>query len=341
MKIIDKKINEIVENVDLNSKFSTNDIENIKVDCKILNDSFYLDSYNYYPITQSYYTFSEIFTWNEKNAYNNFYTDNFFKNFEENKKNFKSFTNITILGSSPANNYYRNLLTFLPRIFFLKDKDITLGIHRNTPNKFRNFILSITKQLKINTKFIFLDDNFYFFNKSKIPQFLETKHSIDILNNLRTSNDDKGEKIYLSRQKSSYRNLINENDIIELVKKDGFKIYDLNNIDIHKQIKLFSNAKVIISPTGSSLANLVFCSPKTKIIEISPKYDNQFDSIFMNRYSGIASQLNLDYHRIYADPINVKITKKDINQVLSKEVLSKSNYYKDILIHLNDFKKIL
>ena len=87
-----------------------------------------------------------------------------------------------ILGSSPSNSYFRNIITFLPRIFFISDKEINLAIHRNTSNKFKVFIKEILKQKNINVKkFIYLDDDFYKFNNCQIPQFFNMAASTIIL----------------------------------------------------------------------------------------------------------------------------------------------------------------
>ena len=200
----------------------------------------------------------KIFSWGEQYKYDNFYTNNFENNFESQKNKFKELSDVTVLGSSSVDNYYRNIITFLPRIFFLKEKKIKLAIHRNLSNKFRNLILFLAKKLELSIQFVFLDDGFYSFKHSQIPQFLNNKVSIKILNNLRIYDSKKKEKIYLKRQNSTYRNIINEQDIIDMVKEKGFRIVDLNNLNILEQIKLFSNAETIISPTSSGLTNIIF-----------------------------------------------------------------------------------
>ena len=73
-------------------------------------------------------------------------------------------------------------MTFLPRIFFINDREINLAIHRKSSNKFRVFVREILKQLNIKLKkFTHLDDDFYKFNNSQIPQFFSMAASTIIL----------------------------------------------------------------------------------------------------------------------------------------------------------------
>ncbi len=181
-----KNINEqdIIRDKKISSLFLSVLNRNLRIECKILKSDFYLDSFNYFPITENNFSFRNIFQWHNSSParYNNFFSKSFSKNFFERKKYFKNFKNTIILGSSPSNSYFRNLMTFLPRIFFISDKKINLVIHRNTSNKFRVFIKKILehKNIKIE-KFIYLDDDFYKFNNSQIPQFFTMSDSTIIL----------------------------------------------------------------------------------------------------------------------------------------------------------------
>ena len=189
--------------------------------------------------------------------------------------------------------------------------------------------------MNIDIQFIFLDDGFYKFKNSQIPQFLEKKESIKILNNLRITKDSPKDKIYLTRQNASYRNLINEADLVKDLIPLGFKVIDLNYHDIFEQIKIFSNAKVIVGPTGSAFANIVFCNPETKIIEITPKYNFEYENIFKFRYRSICELLSLKHTNIEADSIPIKKIESSIKNIISEKILNESNYYKNLIIKLD------
>ena len=88
------------------------------------------------------------------------------------------------------------------------------------------------------------------------------------------------------------------------MKSKNFKIIDINNLSIFEQIKLFSSAKVVVSPTSSALTNIVFCKKGTQVIEILPKYKYKYEKSLKNRYSIICEHLQLNYNYIEADPID-------------------------------------
>ncbi|MGD1714287.1 tetratricopeptide repeat protein [Dapis sp. BLCC M172] len=85
----------------------------------------------------------------------------------------------------------------------------------------------------------------------------------------------KQERIYISRKLTPYRRIFNEEEVVNLLAELGFITVTLESISVAEQASLMASAKIIISPHGAGLTNLVFCSPGTKIIEIfSPKFIN-------------------------------------------------------------------
>ncbi len=73
------------------------------------------------------------------------------------------------------------------------------------------------------------------------------------------------EKIYINRKN---RRLINELEVQEHMESNGFVILDLEELTLDQQVQLFSNADEIVGFHGAGLTNLIFCTDKTRIIEI-------------------------------------------------------------------------
>ena len=81
------------------------------------------------------------------------------------------------------------------------------------------------------------------------------------------------ERIYISRAKSRYRRVINEEEVMDYLTKLGFQSFVTESLSVVEQIALFNRAKIIVAPHGSGLTNIIFCQPGTKIIElVSPHY---------------------------------------------------------------------
>ena len=294
----------ISKDSDLNNLFLSANLSDINENCKILKDSFYLDSFNYFPITSKDKTFKNLFKRKDDNSIEHFFNRNFYENFKVNKKKFKVFENCFVLGSSPANNYYSNLIHFLPRIFFTNEEKINLIIHRNLSNNFRNLITTICKMRKTEVRFNFIDDEFYKFDNSYFPQFFSIEKSVkilkyffeNILSNIKDLNY--GSKIYIRREDANYRKILNEADIIEKLRKNGFSIINPNDFEILQQMKIISNANIIISPYGSNLSNIFFCKQGTKIIEIGPNFDKPYEINISNRYKQLSNISELVYFKI-------------------------------------------
>jgi hypothetical protein len=81
-----------------------------------------------------------------------------------------------------------------------------------------------------------------------------------------------GEKVYpcvyVSRNDSDKRFVINETELVNFLSKYGFKKVELGNMTFQQQVNLFGSAKVIIGPHGAGWANLVFCEPGTTAVEL-------------------------------------------------------------------------
>ena len=339
MSIVDRKKNEILKEERLNKSFLSAKLNELNIECKIFKDDFYCDSFNYFPISKKLETFNELFSWQTDNPIDHFYSEPFLEYLKKNIEKFKIIKNSFILGSSPGDNYYTNLIYFLPRIFFNDQDEIKLCIHRNLSNKFRKFILKICNNLNKKLSFVYLDDDFYFFKDCLIPQFISLENSNKILNHFvnTSGKNQKKLKIYISRQNTDYRNVVNEDDLIKLLKSKGFRIIDPNQFNISEQISFFSNAEVVISPTGSNLANIIFCKPGTKIVEIAPVFREKYEFNLSKRYEILSKINGLEHSIVNADTVKTKKHSVLAKKYINKKVLEESSYYSDLIVRINNF----
>ncbi len=77
-----------------------------------------------------------------------------------------------------------------------------------------------------------------------------------------------GERLYLSRARAQRRRVTNEPELRALLEAAGFTALHLEDLTWPEQIQAFRRAKVIVAPHGAGLANLAFCAPGTRVIEL-------------------------------------------------------------------------
>jgi capsular polysaccharide biosynthesis protein len=91
------------------------------------------------------------------------------------------------------------------------------------------------------------------------------------------------ERIYVSRTEASYRKVTNEEQVMNLLEKYQVKKVIASELPVAEQIRVFASAKMIVSPHGANMTNVLFCQPGTKIIELfSPGYVNPINWVISN-----------------------------------------------------------
>ena len=82
-------------------------------------------------------------------------------------------------------------------------------------------------------------------------------------------------RLYLSRNRGGSRRLLNEDEVEPRLARLGFATVHLEGLSFSEQIQLFAEAEAIVAPHGAGLANIVFCRPGTRLLELfSPAYVN-------------------------------------------------------------------
>jgi capsular polysaccharide biosynthesis protein len=101
-------------------------------------------------------------------------------------------------------------------------------------------------------------------------------------------------KIYVTRLKNTHRKVLEEKHLIEELIRRGFSIIDPEDYDMKTQAEIFSQAELVVGPHGSGLANIVFCHPGTRVVEIF------YPRAVSLMYWSIANSLNLNYEAYFS-----------------------------------------
>lgn len=203
-------------------------------------------------------------------------------------------------------NFFHFMTDVLSRISMIENELEEYPILLPNSFKFKNYILEILNLLQIPT--VFYDEN----KKYYIKELLITSHAAPagnynkyfinrvkdqlINDQILDHNKSYPKKIWLSRKNQLRRQLINEEEILGILKKFDYKTIFPEELSIKSQINLFYNARTVAGPHGAAFTNMMFMKPKSNIVEIR----NQSDSV-RNAFYSLSSEFNLNYYYQLAD----------------------------------------
>jgi capsular polysaccharide biosynthesis protein len=75
-------------------------------------------------------------------------------------------------------------------------------------------------------------------------------------------------RIYVKR--NGTRGIVNDAAIDGVLDKHQFVPVMMEDLTVTQQIDLFSQADMVVATHGAALANLIFCPPGTRVLELSP-----------------------------------------------------------------------
>jgi len=103
-------------------------------------------------------------------------------------------------------------------------------------------------------------------------------------------------RIYISRKNAVVRRVLNETNLAPALREAGFTMIELEPLLWSEQVRLFSNAAVVLAPHGAALANIAFCRPNTVVAEIGTRAG------YRDFYLRLAASGSLRYDFIEARP---------------------------------------
>lgn len=329
----------------INSKiyeFKIFSLEKIKI---IKNSDFIFSNNKIFH--HEFYDFHKDYTSEELHAiakFNSLKTKIKFLDFEKNSFYDKG----AIFTHSCSSSYFHWLSEVLPRINLFcklkKYKDFPIfideGLHKNilkslklVLNKNRKIILvkantyiHIKKAVYVNPLTYIPFEPRNFFSSTSYPSGLVDQHSSSKLRNtiikkIKSKKKIRYKKIYLDREASTYRSILNYNEVINYYKKQGYKIIRMEKLSFDDQVYIISKADFVAGPTGASLANLLFCKKKAKVTILFPK---NFHSLYF-LWANLSRFLDLDMNIIACK------TKNNVFSFFSK-------MHADYFVNIDDLK---
>lgn len=108
------------------------------------------------------------------------------------------------------------------------------------------------------------------------------------------------ERIYVSRKYAKNRKLINEEEVLKLLSKDGFHEIAFEDYSFFEQIYLMKNCKILAGVHGAGFANIAFMKSGSSLIELIKEYSSYKEE--RPSYWRLCSAINIDYYIEYCKP---------------------------------------
>ena len=246
---------------------------------------------------------------------------------------------VAVLSGLAGHVYYHWMMDIIPRIDILRRSGIDIEeidwfVVNNIDRDFQKETLEF---LGIPTNKIMVSDRHSYIQADELivpsfPGHLDwvPKSTITFLRKTflpaRNRNSESPKRIYISRAQARGRLVINEEEVIEVVSQLGFQTVCLEELSVLEQVSLFASAETIISPHGSSLTNLVFCSPGTIVIELfSPHY-------LRTDYWILSQQLKLQHYYSIGESFDC---------FPLRNLMYQSSLTEDIFVNINSLQKTL
>lgn len=236
-------------------------------------------------------------------------------------------------------NFYHWMFEELPRFYLLSKYEGNIDYYiSNFSNK--PYQLETLKLLNIEVKKLISPSGKYGIQASNLiisysPAFDSGYVSSWICNFIKkiflpflddNSSDGYAERVYIARGNALNRKVVNEVEIINILRNNGFQICYLDNYTLIEQANIFYHAKVIIAPHGAALTNLVHCKEKTKVLEIfNPTYA---PTMFWE----ISSKMGLDYYCSVGERTDFEFTENITDYPNTKNINIKAE---DIIKFIN------
>lgn len=103
-------------------------------------------------------------------------------------------------------------------------------------------------------------------------------------------------RIYVSRAKTDRRYLLNEEELLSVLRKYDFEVVHFQDHTFADQLRIAASCSILVGLTGSGLNNMMFMKAGAKVVEFKMRGDYQ-----NLHYFGFASGLGLPYYYVLCD----------------------------------------
>jgi capsular polysaccharide biosynthesis protein len=115
-------------------------------------------------------------------------------------------------------------------------------------------------------------------------------------------------RLYVSRSQAATRRLVNEEELLPLLREQGFRIIHAENMSLAEQAIEFSQASVIFGVHGAGFTNILFAPQSARLAEIFPASVG-----FRTYYWSLSHAAGMDYGYVKGVPVEPANDNSDIS----------------------------
>jgi capsular polysaccharide biosynthesis protein len=100
-----------------------------------------------------------------------------------------------------------------------------------------------------------------------------------------------GRLVYVTRRRAQHRFVLNEDDVITVVRRHGFEVVENEGLSFEGQVALYAGASAYVGIMGANLANVLFMPPRSALLELRRR-DDASNHLFFS----FAAAKGVDYY---------------------------------------------
>lgn len=93
-------------------------------------------------------------------------------------------------------------------------------------------------------------------------------------------------RIYVHRQPFGHRSLRNEEEALLFFRGLGFRVVDPGALSFEEQVRIFSDARVVVGIHGAGMTNILWCKPGAFVLELLPEKLDDGGYRFLSNIAG-------------------------------------------------------
>lgn len=226
-------------------------------------------------------------------------------------------------------NYYHWLLEDLPAILRAQEVEPRVQVFLgNRPPKFVRESLEL-----LGIQFEVTNVNLVFEELLLPTRGEDAKwHREQDLDRIRTAfsahiSEPLGRKLYVSRRHSS-RGFANEEMLEDFLSLSGFEVIYAEQLSVMEQVKIFSEANVVVGNHGAGLSNIVFGPRRQLVVELTSRH-NMNDC-----FRGLARCQGKPFHRIITIP-GKRMDQSEVASPAFSEIAARVAQHEEFLLSLD------